>query len=379
VMIRLQLRRASGRRFDESSSESSELALRINVFQGHFLHGKRHGRGGWLFHDGSSLQGDWRDDNLHGHGSYTFPDGRFVEGSYVGGALHGRVREFTASAALFFDGYYENNLRHGSGKLFLPDGGVYEGEWVRGEFTSDNNRYVYPPALTVVCSLRGRWFRGRMISARFYYGEEARGNRTFSSDPATFKRISRDPLLADPFEQLCCFVHRSSLNASAHSAGAGTHPMDDAGEGLFAKVDLPAGVVVSFYNGLRQRGSRTERNPWRLNTNAIALDEEKDIDIDVPPSCSDPAVYCASLGHKANHSFEPVRRTAKYDVCYHPRFGLIKCIRTVVAVRAGEELLVDYGYKIGPNSGPAWFRRGYRNWRAHLNVPTFGSIKKKKP
>lgn len=50
--------------------------------------------------------------------------------------------------------------------------------------------------------------------------------------------------------------------------------------------------------------------------------------------------YQASLGHKANHTF--TQPNAKYDKCFHPRFGNIMSIRTISDVKAGEEILVDY-------------------------------------
>ena len=51
--------------------------------------------------------------------------------------------------------------------------------------------------------------------------------------------IARQPMLADAYEQRCCEVRPSTLGP-------------EAGEGLFARIDLPPGVVVSFYNGVKQ-------------------------------------------------------------------------------------------------------------------------------
>lgn len=42
---------------------------------------------------------------------------------------------------------------------------------------------------------------------------------------------------------------------------------------------------------------------WALNGNTISLDEETVIDI--PQPFDQMEKYCASLGHKANHSFTP--------------------------------------------------------------------------
>ena len=47
---------------------------------------------------------------------------------------------------------------------------------------------------------------------------------------------------------------------------------------------------------------------WALNGNTISLDE--DTVIDVPQPFDKMEMYCASLGHKGNHSFTP---NCKYD------------------------------------------------------------------
>ena len=47
-----------------------------------------------------------------------------------------------------------------------------------------------------------------------------------------------------------------------------------------------------------------------------------------------------------------------YDLYDHPRFGLIKCTRTITNVRAGDELTVAYGYdheKLATDA-PEWYR-----------------------
>ena len=97
---------------------------------------------------------------------------------------------------------------------------------------------------------------------------------------------------------------------------------------------------------------------WYLNDNTISLDENTVID--VPSNYSSLTTYCASLGHKANHSFEP---NCKYSLFQHPYFGKIKCICTIKCVQASEELTVAYGYDhngLGCNQAdaPQWYKDG---------------------
>lgn len=130
-----------------------------------------------------------------------------------------------------------------------------------------------------------------------------------------------------------------------------------AGEGLFAKTEAKANTVMSFYNGVRITHSEVDSRDWSRNGNTISLDD--DTVIDVPEPFNRTENYCATLGHKANHSFTP---NCKYDTFIHPRFGLIKCIRSIDAVQKDEELTVDYEYeneisgKSGPEA-PEWYTK----------------------
>ena len=62
---------------------------------------------------------------------------------------------------------------------------------------------------------------------------------------------------------------------------------------------------------------QVDKRAWLMNDNTISLDQ--DVAIDVPCQYVEEAAYCATIGHKANHSFQP---NAKYVQVYHPRFGL---------------------------------------------------------
>jgi len=198
--------------------------------------------------------------------------------------------------------------------------------------------------------LIGEWNEDGMKSAIFKFVYETKHDTCYEKtgnqienklkgvkiglDATTKTHLSQLPLIPDPYE--CAIVY--------------VKPSPIADEGLFAKVKIYSKTVVSFYNGLRVNVTEVDRRPWELNNNTISLDDE--IIIDIPIKYNDTNVYCASLGHKANHSFTP---NAKYDIFpNHPRFGNIKCIRAIRDIAADEEIVVDYGYK--PNIGPKWYR-----------------------
>ena len=61
--------------------------------------------------------------------------------------------------------------------------------------------------------------------------------------------------------------------------------------------------------------------------------------------------YRAALGHKLNHSF--TKSKAKWGRAFHPRFGHVKCVVAKQDIKQGEEILINYGYRIG-TPVPKW-------------------------
>ena len=143
----------------------------------------------------------------------------------------------------------------------------------------------------------------------------------YSFDPASPAVFCRSPHLPDPYESLFVEVKPSQIA--------------NAGEGLYAKIGIDVGTVISFYNGVRVRSGHDWERPTPYK---MLLDETSDIDL--PENMTKLENYRATLGHKVCHSFEPNSET---DVFYHPRFGLIRCIATIDNIRAGEEILINYG------------------------------------
>ena len=62
------------------------------------------------------------------------------------------------------------------------------------------------------------------------------------------------------------------------------------------------------------------------------------------------ARYCATLGHKVNHSFRP---NCRFSSFIHPLFGRLPSILTTETVPAGAELLVYYKYEM--DNCPQWY------------------------
>uniref|UniRef100_F6YBN1 SET domain containing 7, histone lysine methyltransferase n=2 Tax=Monodelphis domestica TaxID=13616 RepID=F6YBN1_MONDO len=222
--------------------------------------------------------------------------------------------------------------------------------------TGDKIAYVYPDGRTTIY---GKFIDGELIEGKLAtmsveegkpYFELIPGSSLYHFDKSTPSCISTNPLLPDPYESERVYV------ADSH--------IPSAGEGLFSKVAVGPNTVISFYNGIRITHQEVDDRDWDLNGNTLSLDDETVID--VPEPYNHTSKYCASLGHKANHSFTP---NCIYDVFAHPRFGPIKCIRTKQAVERDEELTVAYGYDHNPPGksmpeAPEWYRMELKVFQA---------------
>jgi len=216
--------------------------------------------------------------------------------------------------------------------------------------------FIYPDFHT---ALVGEFTEGKMVAAQeaqvkqlsiqdgiLHVETSPPSGPCFSFAPSTKTSFgSSDPLLPDPFEERMVEVRCSG--------------MEGGGEGAFARRDLQKGAVALIFNGYKvplaesniDWEKETEDSLYDRLAYNIHMPQEEDFFLDFPPSKADLSVYCASLGHKVNHSFVP---NAEFSTIYHPRWGRVRSVVTLRKVAEGEELLVDYGYDL--IRCPAWFR-----------------------
>ena len=122
---------------------------------------------------------------------------------------------------------------------------------------------------------------------------------------------------------------------------------------MFSKRFLSEHSLVAFFSGVRKRKIFREV-PCQANEEAwsdYSITMSKDLSLDIPDSFINASNYCATLGHKACHSFEP---NCRFGKCFHPRFGLIMALFAIRDIEPGEELLVNYRYPI--RTAPAWYK-----------------------
>ncbi len=345
---------------------------------GTFHGGLRQGRGSI---EGSNLQehgvltvkGYYRDSVLMGLGMAILAPGKMwethagrihLEGVFNDGYLEGPVRGMDETGGLVFVGQYRRGVP--SGHCWLAK----EGQgWIcgavdeRGRFTGNDIAFVYPDRTTC---LLGRFEDEVMVEAtcarlvgatkndaavlvpsikECATGDESEAtSASFSFSPSDSKRIACDHTVRDPYESAVVECRQSEIEC--------------AGDGLFAAMDLPAGVIVAYYNGLRVQ---YDERYSPLNANYQIYVDWRNTDrspyIDIPTECIDSQRYCASLADKANHSFDS---NCQFVAVYHPRFGRIPGLKTLRPVPRGDELLTHYKYDMA--LAPNWYTEAWQRF-----------------
>lgn len=262
---------------------------------------------------------------------------------------NGLVGEYDKDGNLLASGPYKDGRRTGVWWFYQQDGGTLVGRVDEvGALTGNNIAYIYPDHWT---ALVGDFKEGAMQRAKLARVTNCingvpefhifPSDVEYKEDISTRSHFCSEPLLPDPFEDQRVFVKKSDI--------------EGANEGVFARFDVGIGAIMSFYNGIRLTDNEVDQRGWSENTYTMILDEE--IILDVPAPYTGIDQYCATLGHKVNHSFTP---NCVCDFFEHPRFGPIMAMQTIKAVKKNEELTINYGYGpmvIGEEFDvPPWYR-----------------------
>lgn len=329
-----------------------------DVFQGNFDHGIRE-------HDGmiisprngvSSLVGEWRSGYLQGKGKMILDDLSVIEAWFRDGVMHGAARKVemkkfrTFRQQVTWMGAYRNGRQSGQCWLWKEGGGYLTGKVnEEGKLTGDEIAFVYPDLETAIV---GRFEDGVLVNGRASkiasvslesgvmvprfqppVGESMVFSKSSSSD------VGEGPLLEDPYEARTCDCQRSAVEGG--------------GEGLFARREICQDEIVAFYNGVRLPYTPGLKEDWETSGYKIFInaDYKSGERIDLPGDLIYTNNYCATLGHKMNHSFQPNCTEWFVD---HPRFGIIPCAKATRPIAAGEEFFLHYGYD--PLGCPPWYK-----------------------
>lgn len=100
-------------------------------YDGKYKKGKKHGKGTFIWPDGSKYEGEWRNDIRHGEGTYTWPDGDVYSGEWEDNRING-YGTFKSKSGFEYTGEWKDDKHHGFGKYTLPNGTIYTGEFKEG-------------------------------------------------------------------------------------------------------------------------------------------------------------------------------------------------------------------------------------------------------
>ena len=262
------------------------------------------------------------------------------------GIPHGFCRVLSPDEDLDFYGCFVDGVLVGNCWKGLMGGSFMMSD--NCEFIGENTVYLYPDCRTAIIGNfddKSHLRSGQVTEIISVEKDQAfnpepvflapdSNGPVFEYDLSTETSISKTPLERDPYEELFVYVDESTI--------------PNAEEGLFAKIDIEEGTVISFYNGVRSDIIDPDDKIWRNWPYKIALDEFWHLDI--PEGLRTTDKYQATLGHKVCHSFEP---NCEFDNFEHPRFGPIMCLVALTSIDEGEELLANYKYDL--KVAPEWY------------------------
>jgi len=330
-----------------------------DYFEGQFF-GSVYDRHGYLTkitsEDGCYCVGKWTNGLMEDIFDLTETDG-WKRARYQCGLKHGLERKFHGTypdaKVLQRVAFYCNDSISGTVWQFLAGGAILVGQVDRETelFSGRDVIYIYPDLFTAII---GRYDNGILVSGFMcniqdvilnqetymleIMVENISNGTKVKMDLATSSIISKFPLVPDLWEAKMVEVCRS---------GIGEH----AGQGLYLRKDVKSGQIVSLFNGIRCQSSRNDNGKIGQPNYDYRIRLNGEIDIDIPLNCVDLNQYCATLGHKANHSFTP---NCKFSRLEHPRFGLIIAIRAIIDLEKGSEVLVNYGMQMA--EAPVWYK-----------------------
>ena len=278
-----------------------------------FQHGLASGPGVLETLNGDRFEGVFVKDKLSGWVTETYQETGWRQTFYQAGVRVGYYRDISPCGS-----YVEFGVVGGPVWRLLEGGalliGRSDGE---GKISDPNSLYLYPGFLL---GISGAFERGKLVTGRECFLTDIKYD-SFGLPSLTVSQVRNSRLLT--FENPGTHIPAKNCNLRdlwdiLHVYVAPSQAQC-AGEGLFARRDIKKGDLVALFSGARKRHFRNETFEW--SDYCIKVDES--CSIDIPDFYIDVDHYCATLAHKACHSFKP---NSRFDILYHPRFGRIMAI-----------------------------------------------------
>ncbi|MEF3303676.1 MORN repeat-containing protein [Paenibacillus sp. GYB003] len=118
---------------------------RGGVYRGETKGPWKHGRGTYVWADGTTYEGTWVNDLEHGSGEKRYANGDSYSGEWREGTFHGNGVYVWADGTRY-EGGWDGGLEHGSGSKTYPDGTRQSGIWSYGEFVRTTDQ-LHPPTI----------------------------------------------------------------------------------------------------------------------------------------------------------------------------------------------------------------------------------------
>uniref|UniRef100_A0A0K2VGB1 SET domain-containing protein n=1 Tax=Lepeophtheirus salmonis TaxID=72036 RepID=A0A0K2VGB1_LEPSM len=148
-------------------------------------------------------------------------------------------------------------------------------------------------------------------------------------------------------------------------------------DAIFARRDIPAHSIVSYYSGVWETydlpfftPNMTEMEKQDKHKNLLSFNDTHSID--VTPHMSDIRNYLSTLGHKSNNHF--INDNVIFCLVKHPVYGEIRCLESKKPIERGEEILINYGYNVHENDSPQWYKDMYFSLFPHEQNQTMSLI-----
>lgn len=106
-----------------------------STYEGDFRNDLRHGNGKFNWSNGESYKGDYLDDERTGFGIYYWPDGSYYEGSFLMGKRHGKGKYYSVDGTIY-EGNWFDDLQHGEGILSQPNRNPLKSVWKNGQIVA---------------------------------------------------------------------------------------------------------------------------------------------------------------------------------------------------------------------------------------------------
>jgi len=126
-------------------SEGNEVFF---AYDGEWTKGKMHGYGKYLYDDGFTCIGSFRNNWQEGECTAVYPNSDKYEGNWHKGRFHGKGTLTTAGGSIYY-GEFRHGIRHGHGRIDHPSGLSYDGHWANGMpqghgiMKSNSSQYSY--------------------------------------------------------------------------------------------------------------------------------------------------------------------------------------------------------------------------------------------